>query len=191
MAAHRHRGSEEHDPADARRRLAVEPQAQPLQRRRARTPDRRRRRKPTGVSNSARATDLDPHVLRRPPSRRARALRIRRQRFTRASMISDIWQYGTPQHEKRRMINSEAGMVTNHKSAQEDTSGVLVPDVREKLRRSGYTSPPSAGPFSRPSPGRRDTLRPRTSTLSSSARTRVWRWARSTRRSRYWKRSAS
>src|SRR5215216_354938 len=30
-------------------------------------------------------------------------------------------------------------MVTDHKTAQEDTSDVLVPDVREKLRRSGYT----------------------------------------------------
>src|ERR671916_3433384 len=30
-------------------------------------------------------------------------------------------------------------MVTDHQPAQEDTSGVLVPDVREKLRRSGYT----------------------------------------------------
>src|SRR5829696_8615210 len=30
-------------------------------------------------------------------------------------------------------------MVTDHQTAQEDTSGVLVPDVREKLRRSGYT----------------------------------------------------
>jgi Fur family transcriptional regulator, ferric uptake regulator len=37
------------------------------------------------------------------------------------------------------MINSETGMVTDHQPAQEDTSGVLVPDVREKLRRSGYT----------------------------------------------------
>jgi Fe2+ or Zn2+ uptake regulation protein len=37
------------------------------------------------------------------------------------------------------MINSETGMVTNHRPAQEDPSGVLVPDVREKLRRSGYT----------------------------------------------------
>jgi Fe2+ or Zn2+ uptake regulation protein len=54
-------------------------------------------------------------------------------------MISDIWHYGTPQHEKRRMINSGTGMVTDHQTAQEDTSGVLVPDVREKLRRSGYT----------------------------------------------------
>ena len=30
-------------------------------------------------------------------------------------------------------------MVTDHQTAHEDTSGVLVPDVREKLRRSGYT----------------------------------------------------
>lgn len=30
-------------------------------------------------------------------------------------------------------------MVTDHQPAQKDTSGVLVPDVREKLRRSGYT----------------------------------------------------
>src|SRR5919205_1470046 len=30
-------------------------------------------------------------------------------------------------------------MVTDHQTAQEDTSGVLVADVREKLRRSGYT----------------------------------------------------
>jgi Fe2+ or Zn2+ uptake regulation protein len=30
-------------------------------------------------------------------------------------------------------------MVTDHHTAQEDTSGVLVPDVRGKLRRSGYT----------------------------------------------------
>ena len=30
-------------------------------------------------------------------------------------------------------------MVTDHQTAQEDSSGVLVPDVREKLRRSGYT----------------------------------------------------
>src|SRR5215208_6011345 len=42
-----------------------------------------------------------------------------------------------------------------------------------------------------PSPWRRDTLRPRTFTSSSSARTRVWRSARSTRRSRYSKRSSS
>jgi len=37
------------------------------------------------------------------------------------------------------MINSGTGMVTDHQTAQEDTSGVLVSDVREKLRRSGYT----------------------------------------------------
>src|SRR5215212_1214979 len=30
-------------------------------------------------------------------------------------------------------------MVTDQQSAQADTSGVLVADVREKLRRSGYT----------------------------------------------------
>ena len=30
-------------------------------------------------------------------------------------------------------------MVTDHQTAQEDTSGVLVSDVREKLRRCGYT----------------------------------------------------
>src|SRR5918995_1433472 len=30
-------------------------------------------------------------------------------------------------------------MVTDHQTAQEDTSGVLAGDVREKLRRSGYT----------------------------------------------------
>ena len=30
-------------------------------------------------------------------------------------------------------------MVTDRQTAQEDSSGVLVPDVREKLRRSGYT----------------------------------------------------
>jgi Fe2+ or Zn2+ uptake regulation protein len=35
------------------------------------------------------------------------------------------------------MINSETGMVTDHLTAHEVTSG--VPDVREKLRRSGYT----------------------------------------------------
>src|SRR5215203_6426177 len=102
--------------------------------------DRRRRRKPTGVSNSARGPLTSIHTYSGGlPSRRARALRIRRQRFTRVSMISDIWKYGTPQHEKRRMINSETGMVTDHQTAQEDTSSVLVPDVREKLRRSGYT----------------------------------------------------
>jgi hypothetical protein len=70
--------------------------------------DRRRRKKPTGVSNSARGPLTSIHTYSGgPPSRRARALRIRRQRFTRASMISDIWQYGTPQHEKSRMINSK------------------------------------------------------------------------------------
>ncbi len=30
-------------------------------------------------------------------------------------------------------------MVTDHQPAQKDSSAVLVPDVREKLRRSGYT----------------------------------------------------
>jgi Fe2+ or Zn2+ uptake regulation protein len=30
-------------------------------------------------------------------------------------------------------------MVTDHQTAQEDAIGVLVPDVRERLRRSGYT----------------------------------------------------
>jgi Fe2+ or Zn2+ uptake regulation protein len=30
-------------------------------------------------------------------------------------------------------------MVTDHQTAQKDTSGVLVPDIREKLRGSGYT----------------------------------------------------
>src|ERR671939_1018340 len=30
-------------------------------------------------------------------------------------------------------------MATDHKTAQENTSGMLVADVREKLRRSGYT----------------------------------------------------
>jgi len=35
------------------------------------------------------------------------------------------------------MINSQIGMVTDHQTLREDTSG--VPGVREKLRRSGYT----------------------------------------------------
>jgi Fur family transcriptional regulator, ferric uptake regulator len=37
------------------------------------------------------------------------------------------------------MINSGTGMVTDQQTAQETSSGVLVSDVREKLRRSGYT----------------------------------------------------
>jgi Fe2+ or Zn2+ uptake regulation protein len=37
------------------------------------------------------------------------------------------------------MINSETGMVTDRLTMQEDTSGVLEPDIREKLRRAGYT----------------------------------------------------
>src|SRR5215216_6441801 len=37
------------------------------------------------------------------------------------------------------MINSGTGMVTDHQTVQEIAPGVLVPDVREKLRRSGYT----------------------------------------------------
>ena len=37
------------------------------------------------------------------------------------------------------MINSETGMVTDRQTTQEDTSGVLDSDIREKLRRSGYT----------------------------------------------------
>jgi Fur family transcriptional regulator, ferric uptake regulator len=35
------------------------------------------------------------------------------------------------------MINSESGMVTDHQTLHEDVSG--VPEVRERLRRSGYT----------------------------------------------------
>src|SRR5919205_1573969 len=35
------------------------------------------------------------------------------------------------------MINSQIGMVTDRQTLQEDTSG--VPEVRERLRRSGYT----------------------------------------------------
>jgi Fe2+ or Zn2+ uptake regulation protein len=35
------------------------------------------------------------------------------------------------------MINSQIGMVTDRQTPHEDTSG--VPEVREKLRRSGYT----------------------------------------------------
>ena len=38
------------------------------------------------------AADLDPHVVGGPRRRRARALRTRRQRFTRTLAKSDIWQ---------------------------------------------------------------------------------------------------
>ena len=37
------------------------------------------------------------------------------------------------------MINSQTGMVTDRPSTQRASSGVLDPDIREKLRRSGYT----------------------------------------------------
>jgi Fur family transcriptional regulator, ferric uptake regulator len=37
------------------------------------------------------------------------------------------------------MINSEIGMVTDHQTMQAARSGVLDPDIREKLRRAGYT----------------------------------------------------